>query len=186
MLFWVPVFISKDHLTTYWLTSTFKWIECIKYASFVHGMINLGPYYAIVTLSCWHLLLLVIGIRHLHHYWLSSKDSISVIRNRWGLLLLEDLWVWHLRTNTHGCWHSSCNAVRILRAEYTFRYFDLAVSKLLHPVISSRLHCWLQGWRLLIVLWLIRHVLYRQIQLFYKHHTSKDNIDLPNSFEVTV
>jgi hypothetical protein len=44
----------------------------------------------------------------------------------------------------------------------------------------------LEGWRLLIVLWLIRHVLYRQIQLFYKHHTSMDNIDLPNSFEVTV
>ena len=130
-------------------------------------MINLSFNYAVVTLSCWHLLLLVVCFWHLHHDWLSTKDSVCVIRNHWGLLFLEHFRVRYLRTNTHRCWYSSCNAVRILWAENTFRYFDLAVSILLHPVISCRLHCWLEGWRLLVALRLIRHVLSRQIQLFY-------------------
>jgi hypothetical protein len=149
------------------LTCTLKWIECIKYASFVHGMINLGLNYAVVTLSCWHLLLLVTGICHLHHYRLSAKYSVCVVRNSWGLLFLEDFWLSYLCTNTHRCWHSSCNTMRVLWAEYSLRYFDLAVSILLHPIIPCWLHCRLEGWHLLIVLcWLISHVFTRQIQLF--------------------
>lgn len=128
-------------------------------------MINLSFDHAIVALRIWHLLLLITVVRHLNHHWLSTEYTIGIVRYRYTLLLLEYLWVRDLSAHSHWSWCTSCNAMRILGAEDAIRYFDLAISKLLHPIVTCRLHCRLHGRRLLWVL--IRHVLAWHVHLFY-------------------
>lgn len=153
------------------LTWTFKGVESIKDTSFVHWMINLSLDNAIVALSGWHLLLLISILRHLNHHRLSTEYTIRIIWYLCVLLLLEYFRIRDLSTHSHRSWCTSCNAMRILGAEDAIRYFDLAISKLLHPIVTCRLHCWLHGRRLLCLL--IRHVLAGHVHLFYRASITK-------------
>ena len=140
------------------LTVAFEWIESVKNASFVRGMIYLCPYNAVIALCRWHLLLFWCL---LHHNWWWPENPLLICHFRCTaidtLLLMEHLAVWNLRTHSHWSRKAARNAMRILGAENPLWHFDFGISVQLHPVVTSGMHRRLHGrwfvdlWWLLIV-----------------------------------
>jgi len=129
-------------------------------------MINLRSDDAVIALCGRHLLLLIISFRHLHQCRLNTEHSVIIVA--YGIVsLLDHFWIRNLSVHTQGSWCTSCNAMRMLGAEYAVRYLYLAIGKLLHPIISSWLHGWLHRRWLLLVL--TSHVFAGHIHLIYNH-----------------